>query len=70
MPLDFFLWGEMKLLVYKTPVISAEDIVARINVAAASIAETPGLLGRTRQSLIRRCRLCLEVHGGHFENRL
>lgn len=69
-PLDFFFWGEMKTLVYDTPVTSAEDLVARINVAAATVADTPGLFARTRQSLIRRCHLCVEVNGRHFENRL
>ena len=33
-PLDFFVWGHMKSLIYATPVESEEDLVARIAVAA------------------------------------
>ncbi|GFV18747.1 uncharacterized protein TNCV_4756341 [Trichonephila clavipes] len=32
--LDYFFWGQMKSLVYKTPVNSAEELVARISAAA------------------------------------
>ena len=33
-PLDFFLWGHMKTLVYETPVESEMDLIARIAVAS------------------------------------
>ncbi|GBM72035.1 hypothetical protein AVEN_89792-1 [Araneus ventricosus] len=45
-PLDFFFWGHMKSLVYQTPVDSAEDLVARIVVAADKINTTPGIFER------------------------
>ncbi|GBM82027.1 hypothetical protein AVEN_94179-1 [Araneus ventricosus] len=32
---DYFLWGHLKTLVYASPVDQDEDLVARINVAAA-----------------------------------
>ncbi|GBM49481.1 hypothetical protein AVEN_142618-1 [Araneus ventricosus] len=35
--LDFFCWGQMKTLVYETPVDSVEDTVARISVDAGCI---------------------------------
>ena len=41
--LDFFLWGEMKRLVYKTPVGTAEELVARVAAAAMIISGTPGI---------------------------
>ncbi|KAJ4439478.1 hypothetical protein ANN_07602 [Periplaneta americana] len=52
--LDFFLWGEMKQLVYETVVETEEDLVARITVAADVIADMPGIFERTRQSMVRR----------------
>ena len=69
-PLDFFVWGEMKRLVYETPVESAEDLVARVSAAAGTIGDMPEVFARTRQSVLRRCHLCLEVNGGHFQQRL
>ncbi|GBL82217.1 hypothetical protein AVEN_252404-1 [Araneus ventricosus] len=50
-PLDFFFWGHMKSLVYQTPVDSAEDLVARIVVAAHKI-NTPGIFERVCQSFL------------------
>lgn len=69
-PLDFFFWGHMKSLVYETPVDSAEDLVARIVVAADHINTTPGIFERVRQSFLRRCELCNDTRGRHFEHLL
>lgn len=66
-PLDFYLWGHMKSLVYATPVASEEDLIARIAVAAGDIAEKRGVFQRVRESLEKRCRMCIEEGGGHFE---
>ncbi|GBM95153.1 hypothetical protein AVEN_17586-1 [Araneus ventricosus] len=44
-PLDFFFSGHMKSVVYETPVHSAEDLLARIVVAADKINTPPGILG-------------------------
>ena len=33
-PLDYFLWGHMKSLVYETPVGSEEDLLAWVMTAA------------------------------------
>ncbi|KAJ4430775.1 hypothetical protein ANN_19366 [Periplaneta americana] len=49
-PLDFFLWGRMKSLVYETPIETAEDLVARVVVAAGEIADTPGVEGKPRKA--------------------
>ena len=69
-PLDFFLWGAMKELVYETPVDSEEDLVARIVDAAAQIAEKPNVFASVRESVHGRYEKCIEVHGGHFEQLL
>ncbi|GFV45393.1 uncharacterized protein TNCV_5055871 [Trichonephila clavipes] len=39
--LDFYFWGHMKSLVYDTPVDNAEELVARIAVAAGEIRNSP-----------------------------
>ncbi|GFX01190.1 uncharacterized protein TNCV_4581561 [Trichonephila clavipes] len=41
-PLDFFLWGFLKGLVYETPVATPEDLVGRIVEAAGCVRDTPG----------------------------
>ena len=38
--MDFFIWEEMKCLVYETPIDTPEDLVARVAEAAAIIRET------------------------------
>jgi hypothetical protein len=69
-PLDFFLWGAMKALVYETPVDSEEDLVARIAVASGDIAEIPNVFESVKHSLQKRFEKCVEVHGGLFEQLL
>ena len=44
----------MKQLVYETFVETEEDLVARIIVAAGTIADMPGIFERTRQSMVRQ----------------
>ena len=58
--LDFFLWMHMKQLVYET-LVQTEDLVARITVAAGTIADMPGTFERTRQSMIRRCTASIQI---------
>ena len=59
-PMDFFIWGEMKCLVYETPIDTAEELVARVAEAAAIFRET--------QSFARRYQLCINVNGRHFQH--
>jgi hypothetical protein len=40
-PSTFFLWGQMKSLVYETPVGSVEDLIARITAAVEYIWYIP-----------------------------
>ncbi|KAJ4437211.1 hypothetical protein ANN_17346 [Periplaneta americana] len=56
-PLDFFLWGDMKRLVYETPIDTAEDLVALVVEAAHVIRDNVGLFERRRHSLVRRYQL-------------
>jgi hypothetical protein len=55
MPLDFFLWGQMKSVVYETPVESVEDLIARITAAAEYIQTMPGIFHTVNQNMLRRC---------------
>lgn len=68
-PIDFFLWGYMKSLVYETPVESDTDLVARV-VAASGEVETQGMLANVRRSLRRRCEACIMCGGRNFEHLL
>jgi len=66
-PLDFFLWGRMKSLIYETPVETEEDLLARVLVDAQQIDETPGVMERVYQNMTRRYNVCNDVGGRHIE---
>lgn len=68
--LDFFFWGRIKELVYKTPVDTQEDLVARIAAASAVIQDEADVFERVRESMLKRCRSCNVVGGRHFEQLL
>ena len=65
--LVFILWGHMKQLVYETVVETEDHLVARITVAAGTIADMSGIFERTRQSMVRRCTACIQTNGRAFE---
>ncbi|GFV40663.1 uncharacterized protein TNCV_2268341 [Trichonephila clavipes] len=68
--LDYFFWGQMKSLVYETPVNSTEELVARISAAAGEIRNTPEMLSNVRRSMKRRCEACITCGGRQFEHLL
>ncbi|GFY02428.1 DUF4817 domain-containing protein [Trichonephila clavipes] len=61
--LDYFFWGQMKSLVYETPVNSAEELVAHISAAAGEIRNTPEMLSNVRRCMKRRCEACITCGG-------
>ena len=69
-PLDYFLWGSMKALVYATPVTSEEDLIARVHGAIEILSRQPHLLDHVRAAQRHRCTLCIDVGGTQFEPRL
>nr|CAH7762191.1 unnamed protein product [Callosobruchus chinensis] len=70
-PCDFFLWGEMKRLVYHTEVNTVEELSVRITEAAAFIRGTQSTLKACTESWLRGARLCaIQSHGAHFEQYL
>lgn len=70
--MDSFLWRGrgIKHLIYEILIDIVEKLIARIATAATIVYETPYILERTRQSMIRRCQLCNEVNGRQFQQLL
>jgi len=56
-PLDFFLWGAMKSIIYSEQVKSEEDLVAHIVEASETIRHMSEIFQRMQQSLLRCCAL-------------
>ena len=70
-PLDYFLWGSMKSMVYGTPVTSEEDLIAPVHEGIESLTRQPHFCGYVREDEHRRCRrLYNDVGGTEFEPRL
>jgi hypothetical protein len=67
-PLDFYLWGHLKTLVYSKPIPDADTLRQRVEQGCASIRRIDGLCECIRQSLMRRTQLCVAAGGGHFEH--
>lgn len=64
-PLDFFLWGYIKNVVYAEDCQNIKSMKRKIEVAFSTI--TPQMLQNVRRSLNRRTELCIEREGRHFE---
>ena len=69
-PLDYYLWGHLKALVYRTPIQDVQSLPARIMAGCKTIRNTPGILQRIRDSIRRRVDACINADGGHFEHLL
>jgi hypothetical protein len=68
-PLDFFLWGHLKSLIYRRSINSEADLRVRIQEAFVSVTEEM-ITNATTRSLLRRAQLCIQMNGGHFEHLL
>jgi hypothetical protein len=69
-PLDFYLWEQLKILVYAAPVDNEEALHHRIVDGCQTIRNCPGIFERMRPSMMRCVVACSESHGGHFEQLL
>ncbi|KAJ4435913.1 hypothetical protein ANN_18533 [Periplaneta americana] len=69
-PLDFYLWGHLKSLVYSSPVPDLESLRNRIVACSEDIRNTPGVWDPVRRSMRHRCEVCIEAGGRHFEHLL
>lgn len=63
-PCDFFLWGNMKRIVYETVVENRQQLIERIMLAADQSLEH---LRNIPESMTKRLELCMRNEGGHFE---
>lgn len=69
-PLDFYLWGHMKSLVYKNKPHSREQLIQRIQEVTQEIKNNRPMLRRVTTSVLDRARKCIECEGSHFEHLL
>lgn len=67
-PLDFFLWGTIKDKVYKEKPYNVEDLKIKIRAAVREIRHNTLL--KVQTEILRRCQLCVQENGGHFETLL
>ena len=67
-PLDFFVWGYLKSIVYSSLVNDVEELRQRIIDACAQI--TPEMIHEATAAVQRRCEECIAAHGGVFEQNL
>ncbi|KAJ4439349.1 hypothetical protein ANN_07471, partial [Periplaneta americana] len=63
-PLDFYLWGHLKSLVYSSPVPDLESLRNRIVACSEDIRNTPGVWDRVRRSMRHLCEVCIQAGGG------
>lgn len=63
-PLDFYLWGTLKNMVYSKPIRSREQLVEKVMEAAEQLKLRPAPL---TDQIRKRLNLCLEKDGSHFE---
>ena len=69
-PLDYYLWGHMKTLVYETGVDTGAALRDRIFGAAELIHNHPDIIASATQYLLMRAENCIAAGGGHFEQLL
>lgn len=66
-PMDFFVWGRAKELVYTTEIRTKDELVQRINDAFTTMKEEM-MLKVTTTTVRNRARACIRNGGSHFEN--
>ena len=69
-PVDYYLWGHMKTLVYETKVESSAALRERIFAAAEHIRNHPDNVATATKSLLMRAENCRAAGGGNFEQLL
>ena len=67
-PLDFFLWGHLKSVVFTTRPRTLDDLKNRKSNEMAKIDAS--VIQRAQESVLHRCRKCIEQNGGQFEHLL
>lgn len=67
-PVDNFLWGYIKTIVFRTVPETRQELEQKVINAFRTITED--MLHRVAEGTLRRINLCLENQGGHFEHLL
>ena len=67
-PLDFFLWGHLKNVVYLSPWEDLAELKSRIQDEIKSISQKT--LYDVFSNISKRMNLCVSVDGGHFQHLL
>jgi len=67
-PLDFFLWGYCKEVIYRRLPENVEELNDRLHYAIWGIENE--VMEKTQENLLRRMRACITMDGGHFEHLL
>lgn len=67
-PLDFFLWGYIKNIVYAVQCDTVDQMKVRIEAAFRTI--TPDMLRNVQVSMNKRAALCIQYQGHHIEPHL
>jgi hypothetical protein len=69
-PFDFFLWGYLKSLIYKSPMETEGDLVTTILAGCEAIHNILGIFEVVHQSVVCHYSVCNEDVGCHFEQLL
>ena len=67
-PLDFFLWGHLKDVVYRDVPLSLQELKESITQQIHRIHNDKDLCNRVILNFLKRIRLCLQRDGGHLEH--
>lgn len=67
--LDFWLWGDIRHKLYQQPVPqNLDDLANKLTGLLANVKTD--IIAKSFQSFLRRCHLCVEQSGSHFEHLL
>ena len=69
-PLDFYLWGDIKRIVYSEEITSRTQLREKIISAFEQVKTQTFVLLNLKNNLVRRANLCLQINAGHFEQLL
>lgn len=68
-PVDFYVWGRLKQLVYDEEIVTRDHLVRKINAACEQLKGEMRLKVTTTE-IRRRARACIRNGGSHFEHQL
>lgn len=69
-PLDYFLWGYLKHLVYSVRVDNLQQLEQRVIHCCQEIRNKQGVFQRVKRSMRNRLASCIEMNGQHFQHLL